>query len=217
MRTQTLLEFGWTNNHNNAETNMARIASIKRDTNETQIAVELNLDGSGKSDISTGVGFFDHMLTLLAKHGLLDIKVQCVGDLEVDAHHTVEDVGIALGKTIAEAVGDKAGMTRYGSSVVPMDEALVMTALDISGRGSLEYGLAVTRETVGKFDTELAEEFFKSVCANAGINAHIRQLAGSNAHHVIEAAFKSFARALRTAVSIDPRVKGVPSTKGTLD
>lgn len=195
---------------------MARTACIERNTKETQIKIELNLDGTGTSEIETGIGFFDHMLTHLAKHGLLDLRVHCKGDLEVDAHHTVEDVGIAIGKTIAEAVGDKAGLTRYGSSVVPMDEALVMTALDISGRGSLAYGVSIAKEMVGSFDSELAPEFFKSVCANAGINAHIRQLDGGNAHHVIEAAFKSFARALREAVSIDPRIQGVPSTKGTL-
>ncbi len=195
---------------------MARTASIERNTNETRIKIELNLDGAGQSDISTGVGFFDHMLTHLAKHGLLDLRVNCVGDLDVDAHHTVEDVGIAIGNCIADAIGDKAGIVRYGSSVVPMDEALVMTALDISGRGGLFYGLEVSKPMVGAFDSELTEEFFKSVCANAGINAHIRQLDGTNAHHIIEAAFKSFAKALRVAVSFDPKVKGIPSTKGTL-
>lgn len=195
---------------------MARATCIERNTKETQIRIDINLDGSGLSEIETGIGFFDHMLTHLAKHGLIDLRVKCKGDLEVDAHHTVEDVGISIGKVIAEAVGDKAGMVRYGSSVIPMDEALVMTALDISGRGSLVYGVTIAKEMVGAFDTELAPEFFKALCVNAGINAHIRQLDGSNAHHVIEAAFKSFARALREAVSIDPRIQGVPSTKGTL-
>ncbi len=203
---------------------MSRTATIERNTKETQIKVTIDLDGTGASDLSTGIGFFDHMLTHLAKHGLLDLKVTCNGDLEVDAHHTVEDVGISIGKAIAQALraptdagpGDMSGLTRYGSSVVPMDEALVMTALDISGRGSLKYTWTVTKEMVGQFDSELAPEFFKSVCANAGINAHIRQLDGSNAHHVIEAAFKSFARALRQAISLDPRIHGVPSTKGTL-
>lgn len=198
------------------EKNMARTASIERNTTETRIKIELELDGNGESNISTGIGFFDHMLTHLAKHGLLNLSVDCVGDLEVDSHHTVEDVGIAIGKCISKAVGDKAGMVRYGSSVVPMDEALVMTALDISGRGSLSYGLELSKEMVGSFDSELTSEFFKSVCANAGINCHIRQLDGGNAHHIIEAAFKSFARALRTAVSIDPKIQGIPSTKGTL-
>ena len=195
---------------------MARTASIERNTKETQIRIELNLDGTGTSEIETGIGFFDHMLTHLAKHGLIDLRVQCKGDLDVDAHHTVEDVGISIGKVIAEAVGDKSGMVRYGTSVTPMDEALVMTALDISGRGSLVYGLTISKEMVGAFDSELTPEFFKALCVNAGINAHIRQLDGSNAHHVIEAAFKSFARALRQAVAIDPRIQGVPSTKGTL-
>ena len=195
---------------------MARTASIERNTKETQIKVDIDLDGTGASELETGIGFFDHMLTHLAKHGLLNLSVKCKGDLDVDAHHTVEDVGIAIGKAIAQALGDKSGLTRYGSSIVPMDEALVMTALDISGRGGLTCGLTIAKEMVGSFDSELAPEFFKSVCVNAGINAHIRQLDGSNAHHVIEAAFKSFARALREAVSIDSRIQGVPSTKGTL-
>lgn len=193
-----------------------RRASIERNTKETQIRIDLNLDGTGVSEIDTGIGFFDHMLTHLSKHGLIDLTVKCKGDLQVDAHHTVEDVGIAIGKAIAEAVGDKAGMVRYGAATIPMDEALVMTALDISGRGSLIYGVTIKKEMVGSFDSELTPEFFKSLCVNAGINAHIRQMDGSNAHHVIEAAFKSFARALRDAVSSDPRISGIPSTKGTL-
>ena len=195
---------------------MPRTASIERNTKETRIKVEVDLDGTGASELETGIGFFDHMLTHLAKHGLVNLTVKCNGDLQVDAHHTVEDVGIAIGKAIAQALGDKSGLTRYGSSIVPMDEALVMTALDISGRGSLKYTASIAKEMVGAFDSELAPEFFKSVCANAGINAHIRQLDGSNAHHVIEAAFKSFARALRAAITLDPRIQGVPSTKGTL-
>lgn len=193
-----------------------RKATIERNTKETRIKIELDLDGTGASEVETGIGFFDHMLTHLSKHGLIDLHVKCKGDLEVDAHHTVEDVGIAIGKAIGKAVGDKAGLVRYGTATIPMDEALVMTALDISGRGSLVYGVTITKEMVGSFDSELAPEFFKSLCVNAGINAHIRQLDGSNAHHVIEAAFKSFARALRDAVSTDPRITGVPSTKGTL-
>lgn len=193
-----------------------RKALIERNTKETQISVELDLDGTGVSEIETGIGFFDHMLTHLSKHGLIDLRVKCKGDLDVDAHHTVEDVGIAIGKAITQAVGDKAGIYRYGSATIPMDEALVMTALDISGRGSLVYGVTIKKEMVGSFDSELAPEFFKSLCVNAGINAHIRQMDGSNAHHVIEAAFKSFARALRDAVSSDPRITGIPSTKGTL-
>lgn len=193
-----------------------RTAQIDRKTRETQIHVRIDLDGTGESRIETGIGFFDHMLTHLSKHSLCDLDVSCKGDLEVDAHHTVEDVGIAIGKAIAEAIGDKAGIVRYGSSVVPMDESLVMTALDISGRGSLTYGISLTKEMIGAFDAELAPEFFKALCSNAGINAHIRQMDGSNAHHVIEAAFKSFARALREAVSPDSRATGIPSTKGTL-
>lgn len=193
-----------------------RKASIERNTKETRIKVELDLDGTGVSEIETGIGFFDHMLTHLSKHGLIDLMVKCKGDLQVDAHHTVEDVGIAIGRCISEAVGDKAGMMRYGSATIPMDEALVMTALDISGRGSLVYCTTIKKEMVGSFDSELAPEFFKSLCVNAGINAHIRQLDGGNAHHVIEAAFKSFARSLKDAVATDPRITGIPSTKGTL-
>ncbi len=193
-----------------------RKASVDRKTRETRIHVEIDLDGGGECTIETGIGFFDHMLTHLAKHSLCDVEVSCKGDLEMDAHHTVEDVGIAVGKVIAKALGDKSGIVRFGSAAVPMDESLVMTALDISGRGSLVYSVEIAKEMVGTFDTELAPEFFRALVTNAGINAHIRQLAGGNAHHTIEAAFKSFARALREAVSMDPKAKGVPSTKGTL-
>ena len=193
-----------------------RKSSLERNTFETKISVSINLDGSGISIVKTGIGFFDHMLTHLAKHSLCDITVNCDGDLEVDAHHTVEDVGIAIGKVIAEAVGNKAGIHRYGSSVVPMDEALVMTALDISGRGELVYGLVIQKDMIGDYDCELTSEFFKALVNNAGINAHIRQLDGSNAHHIVEAAFKSFAQALRQAVTMDERIKGIPSTKGVL-
>jgi imidazoleglycerol-phosphate dehydratase len=193
-----------------------RKGTIERVTAETQISVSIDLDGTGASRIDTGIGFFDHMLAHLAKHSLCDLVVKCKGDLQVDAHHTVEDVGIAIGKAIAEAIGDKAGILRYGSAVIPMDEALVMTALDTSGRGSLVYGLDLEKEMIGAFDSELTPEFFKALVNNAGINAHIKQLDGSNAHHVVEAAFKSFARALRQAISADPRVNGIPSTKGSL-
>ena len=193
-----------------------RTAEIERKTRETQISVLIDLDGTGESNIETGIGFFDHMLTHLAKHSLCDIKVTSKGDLHVDAHHTVEDVGIAIGQALAKALGDKSGIARYGSAIVPMDEALVMTALDISGRGSLVYGLELKKEMIGTFDTELTPEFIKALVTNAGINAHIRQLAGGNAHHTVEAAFKSFARALRVAVSKDDRISGIPSTKGTL-
>ena len=174
-----------------------RKATIERNTKETKISIEINLDGSGESKIDTGIGFFDHMLTHLSKHSLCDLIVNCKGDLEVDSHHTVEDVGIAIGKVITQAVGDKAGIARYGSSIIPMDESLVMTALDISGRGSLTYSVSIDKEMIGAFDTELAPEFFKALCYNAGINAHIRMLEGGNAHHVIEAAFKSFAKEIR--------------------
>ncbi|MCE5314073.1 MAG: imidazoleglycerol-phosphate dehydratase HisB [Armatimonadota bacterium] len=193
-----------------------RKAAIERKTRETEISISIDLDGSGESAVDTGIGFFDHMLTHLAKHSLCDLAVKCKGDLEVDAHHTVEDVGIAIGQAIAKAVGNKAGIVRYGSSIVPMDEALVMTALDISGRGGLVYGLQLGKEMIGAFDSELTLEFFKALVNNAGINAHIRQLDGGNAHHIVEAAFKSFARALREAVSADERTTGIPSTKGTL-
>lgn len=193
-----------------------RSSEIKRKTRETQIQVRIDLDGTGDSTISTGIGFFDHMLTHLAKHGLLNLEINCTGDLEVDAHHTVEDAGICIGQALAEALGDKVGITRYGSAIAPMDEVLVMSALDLSGRGSLVYRVDIGKEMLGAFDTELVPEFFKALCANAGINAHIRLLEGGNAHHVVEAAFKSFARALRQAISPDPRVSGVPSTKGTL-
>jgi imidazoleglycerol-phosphate dehydratase len=193
-----------------------RKSAIQRKTRETDISVSVDLDGTGESTIETGIGFFDHMLTHLSKHSLCDLVVKCKGDLEVDAHHTVEDVGIALGQVIAKAIGDKSGVVRYGSSIVPMDEALVLTALDLSGRGGLYYGLGLEKEMIGAFDSELTSEFFRALVNNAGINAHIRQLDGSNAHHIVEAAFKSFARALRKAISIDERCAGIPSTKGTL-
>lgn len=195
---------------------LIRKASIERKTKETEISVAINLDGTGECQVETGIGFFDHMLTHLAKHSLCDLAIKCKGDLTVDAHHTVEDVGIVLGQAIAQALGDKHGIARYGSAIVPMDEALVMTAMDISGRGSLVWGLAVKKEMIGNFDSELAPEFFKALAANAGINVHIKQLDGSNAHHIVEATFKSFAKALRQAVEHDERVQGIPSTKGTL-
>lgn len=193
-----------------------RIAKIERNTNETKISISINLDGSGKSNIETGIGFFDHMLTHLAKHSLCDLDIKCKGDLEVDAHHTVEDVGIVIGQLITKAVGDKAGIVRYGSSIVPMDEALILTSLDLSGRGGLYYGLSIEKQMIGAFDSELTPEFFRALANNAGINVHIKQFAGSNAHHIVEGTFKSFARALRVALSMDSRVKGIPSTKGVL-
>ncbi len=194
-----------------------RSASVTRDTNETQIRLELSIDGTGSSEIATGVGFFDHMLTHIAKHGMLDLKVRAKGDLEVDAHHVVEDVGIVLGRAIAQAVGDKAGIVRYGWALCPMDEALVGVALDLSGRSYLNFDLKLGPAQVGEFDTELALEFFRAVAANAAMTLHVWQQYGRNAHHIIEAAFKAFGRALDEATRIDPRRAGdLPSTKGTL-
>ena len=190
---------------------------IKRQTAETDISLSLELDGSGKSNISTGCGFMDHMLTLFASHGCFDLQISCDGDVEVDYHHSVEDVGICLGKAFAEALGECRGITRYGSMMLPMDEALIMTAVDISGRDCLVYGLEIPTEKVGDFDTELVEEFFVAFVRNAGITLHVKQLAGTNSHHIIEGAFKSLARALRIAVSIDSKkADEIPSTKGKL-
>ena len=194
-----------------------RMAEICRNTAETQIELKLDLDGTGKSEIKTGCGFLDHMLILFAKHGRFDLKVSCTGDTWVDDHHTVEDVGIALGQAFSEALGDKKGICRYGDTVLPMDEALILTAVDLSGRSYLGYGLQIPTQKVGTFDTELVEEFFLGFVRNAGMNLHIRQLAGSNSHHIIEGAFKSVARSLRQAVSIDTAFADeIPSTKGVL-
>ena len=194
-----------------------RQAEVKRKTGETDIQVALNLDGSGKSEIDTGVGFLDHMLTLLARHGRFDLRVSCKGDTRVDDHHSVEDIGIALGQAFAQALGDRRGVTRYGSTLLPMDESLVLTAVDLSGRGLLCYDLPLPTEKVGSFDTELTEEFFRAFAHNGGITLHVRKLAGSNSHHLIEGAFKSLARSLRTAVRIDPECREeIPSTKGVL-
>ena len=195
---------------------MGRSASITRETRETQITVTLDLDGGGKVAVSTGVPFFDHMLDAFGRHGLFDLTVDAKGDLEIDAHHTVEDVGIVLGQAIAQALADKSGITRYGSSTLPMDEALVLAAVDISGRGGLYYDVSLPIEIIGTFDTTLAKEFLTALATNAGITLHVRSLAGDNAHHIIEAAFKAVARALAAAVALDPRVTGVPSTKGSL-
>lgn len=194
-----------------------RSASIDRKTSETNISLTLNLDGTGKTGIATGVGFLDHMLTLFARHGRFDLAVTCAGDTHVDDHHTVEDVAIVLGSALAEALGDKAGITRYGSFLLPMDEALVLCALDISGRATLRYGLEPPSQKIGTFDTELAEEFFMGFTRTAGITLHLRQLDGTNSHHILEAAFKGFGRALRQAVTIDPALNGeIPSTKGVI-
>ena len=194
-----------------------RQASVTRKTAETEIGLALDLDGTGKSEISTGVGFLDHMLTLFSRHSGFDIRLSCKGDTYVDDHHTTEDIGIALGRAFAEALGDKRGIRRYGNMILPMDEALVLTAADLSGRGFLAYDLRIPTEKVGTFDTELVEEFFRAFAVNGGITLHIRSLAGSNSHHIIEGAFKSAARSLREAVSpdsVDP--EGIPSTKGVL-
>jgi len=195
---------------------MTRTATIRRSTSETDIGVTMSLDGEGATSVSTGVPFFDHMLDAFGRHGLFDLEVDAVGDLAVDAHHTVEDVGICLGQAIDTALGDRAGIRRFGSAFVPMDEALVLAAVDISGRGQLHYDVDVPIEIIGTFDTTLAKEFMIALAANAGITLHVMEFAGENAHHIIEAAFKAFARALREAVEIDPRVSGVPSTKGSL-
>ena len=194
-----------------------RKAEIHRKTAETDITLSLNLDGTGKSDIDTGVGFLDHMLTLFAKHGRFDLNVHCVGDTYVDDHHSVEDIGIALGKAFAEALGDKKGIFRYGSMILPMDETLILSAVDISGRSHLAYGLKIPTPKVGTFDTELVEEFFISFVRQSAITLHIKQLDGKNSHHIIEGTFKSVARSLKYAVAIDDEYKDeIPSTKGVL-
>lgn len=194
-----------------------RSAAITRKTTETDITLGLCLDGSGETNIHTGVGFLDHMLTLFARHGRFDLTVSCAGDTQVDDHHSVEDAAIALGQALAQALGDKRGITRYGSALLPMDEALVLCAVDISGRSGLRYRLAPPAQKVGTFDTELAEEFFTAFTRAAGLTLHLRQLDGTNSHHILEAAFKGFGRALRQAVAIDPAAAGeIPSTKGAL-
>ena len=194
-----------------------RSSTVSRTTSETVVTLSLALDGAGDSKVSTGVGFLDHMLTLLARHGSFDLTVEARGDTWVDDHHTVEDVGICLGQAFSEALRDKAGIRRYGDVMLPMDEALVLCALDCSGRGLLCAQLELPTEKVGTFDTELAEEFFAAFARTGGVTLHIRQLAGRNSHHTIEAAFKALGRALRQAVELDPRAAGrVPSTKGVL-
>jgi imidazoleglycerol-phosphate dehydratase len=195
---------------------MSRTAEITRTTGETSITVVLDLDGSGSTQVSTGVPFFDHMIDAFGRHATFDLTVSATGDLAVDAHHTVEDVGIVLGQAIAQALGDKSGITRFGSSVLPMDEALVLAAIDVSGRGQLHYAVDLPIEIIGTFDTTLAKEFFIALATNAGLTLHVRSLTGENSHHIIEAAFKAVARALREAVALDERVGGVPSTKGSL-
>lgn len=194
-----------------------RTANITRTTKETDIDLALDLDGAGKTDVETGVPFFDHMLDALGRHGLIDLTVRAQGDVEVDAHHTVEDVGIVLGRAIAQALGDKRGIVRFGSQFVAMDEALVLAACDISGRGQLHYDVALPIEVIGTFDTTLAKEFFIALAANAGITLHVVGYKGENAHHIVEAAFKAVGRVLCEAVAINPRIADeLPSTKGTL-
>lgn len=194
-----------------------RVAEIARKTGETDIRLSLNLDGSGNSQIDSGCGFLDHMLTLFSKHGRFDLTLTCKGDTQVDDHHTVEDIGIALGQAFKAALGEKRGIHRYGDKVLPMDESLVLSAVDLSGRGYLGYDLKIPTEKVGTFDTELVEEFFLGFIRNAECTLHICQLAGSNSHHIIECAFKSVARSLREAVAVDPACAGeIPSTKGVL-
>ena len=194
-----------------------RTVDINRKTAETDIKLTLNIDGSGKSSVNTGCGFLDHMLTLFARHGRFDLNVTCVGDTYIDYHHTVEDIGISLGKAFSEAIGDKKGIVRYGNFILPMDESLILSTVDISGRSYLAYGLQIPTEKVGDFDTELVEEFWLGFVRNADITLHIKQLAGTNSHHIIEGAFKSVARSLKAAVAIDKDFADeIPSTKGVL-
>ena len=194
-----------------------RTAQINRKTNETDIALTLNIDGTGISNINSGCGFLDHMLTLLSRHARFDIDLTCKGDTEVDFHHTTEDIGIVIGLALSEALGDMRGINRYGSMILPMDETLIMSAVDISGRPHLEYGLDIPATKVGDFDTELTEEFFISLVRNAKLTLHINQISGSNSHHIIEGAFKSVARSLKEAVAIDEKyINEIPSTKGVL-
>jgi imidazoleglycerol-phosphate dehydratase len=195
---------------------MPRTARIERKTQETDIRLELSLDGGGQSQINTGVGFFDHMLTLLAKHAALDLTVEARGDLHVDQHHTVEDVGIAFGQALRQALGDKAGIRRYGHFTLPMEETLVTSALDLSGRYALVFQVEIPAPKIGDFDSELVEDFWQATAANALMNLHVLLHHGRNSHHISEAVFKATARALRMAVELDPRMPGVPSTKGTL-
>lgn len=196
---------------------MARDAKIKRTTKETDISIALDLDGTGETDIETGIGFFDHMLESFGRHGLFDLDINVKGDLHVDGHHTVEDTGIVLGQAFAKTVGNKRGIIRYGNITLPMDEALVLAAVDFSGRGALYWDMDVPYQMVGSFDSTLAKEFFIAFATNAGITLHVKQLAGENVHHIIEATFKAVARALRSAVRIDPAAPdALPSTKGAL-
>lgn len=194
-----------------------RTATTKRDTAETKIELTLNLDGTGKSDVVSGVGFLDHMLTLFARHARMDLALRCAGDTDVDDHHSVEDIAIALGESLKKALGDKRGIVRYGSELLPMDEALVLCAVDLSGRGTLRYTADIPSQKIGTFDTELVQEFFLALSRMAGLTLHIKQLDGENSHHIVEAMFKALGRALKQAVAIDPAYADeIPSTKGVL-
>jgi imidazoleglycerol-phosphate dehydratase len=196
---------------------MSRVGEVRRNTKETEIFVRVDLDGRGEASVHTGIGFFDHMLEALARHALLDLTVEGQGDLHVDGHHTVEDVGIALGMAIGRALGDRAGIRRYGDALVPLDEALVRAVVDVSGRPFLHYAIDIPKwQMLGDYDVFLTPEFFRALVQNAGLTAHLDLVRGDNPHHIVEAAFKAFARALDAAVTPDPRVTGVPSTKGTL-
>lgn len=195
---------------------MARLADISRKTGETDISIKFNLDGSGKTDIDTGIGFFDHMLNSFARHGLFDLEVKAKGDLYVDCHHTIEDVGIVLGKAIKQAVGDKKAIKRYGSVILPMDDALILCAIDLSGRPYFNYDVALTADRVGTFDTEMVREFFYAISYAAEMNLHIKMLSGINNHHIIEGIFKAFAKSLDEATITDNRITDVLSTKGSL-
>lgn len=196
---------------------MDRISRLERNTLETKISMDLNLDGSGVNSINTGIGFFDHMLCHISKHGFMDLTINTDGDLDVDCHHTVEDIGIVFGKCISDALGSKSGIKRYGSAIVPMDEALVLCAIDFSGRAYLNFDASFTVPSLGTFDTEMVEEFFRAVSDNCKMTLHIKVLAGKNNHHIAEAVFKAFGKALDMATQIDPRIHGALSTKGMLE
>ena len=195
---------------------MERIATVTRDTSETKITVTIDLDGEGKAEISTGIGFFDHMLNAFARHGFFDLSISCKGDLNVDCHHTIEDVGIVLGEAIKKALGDKKGIKRFGDSYIPMDEALILAAVDLSGRPYLGFEAEFKADKVGEYDTQMVREFFYAVSYSLACNLHIRKVAGENDHHIIEGMYKAFGRALDEATSFDPRIKDVLSTKGSL-
>lgn len=196
---------------------MSRSVNMTRETKETHIKMTLDLDGTGLYNINSGVGFFDHMMTHIAKHGFFDLDLSCVGDLQIDCHHSIEDIGIVMGKCISEAVGNKEGIKRYGSAIIPMDETLVLCALDLSGRPFLNFDANLTVMRLGDMDVEMVEEFFRAVSVHAGMNLHIKVLDGKNNHHIIEGIFKAFANALDTATSMDPRIVGARSTKGMLE